>query len=187
MTTAKCNQIPFWQEQAKSHGRGNSLLLFDENERFNFLDYLMSRHGTDGIGTVTETLLRIMDSAKHASATASQRGGEAFWEDTSRKGLRYGLPAIYSAKGSLLTATPISRASSPMRPRHEKRCSAGAPVGALVLFLLYATLILGWYAGSVAWWVALAAVGLAFRTLGAMAAPDADTSGGKPDGGRWEG
>ena len=46
----------------------------------------------------------------------------------------------------------------------------GAPGGALVLFLLYAALILGWYEGSVSWWVALAAVGLAFRTLGAMAA-----------------
>ena len=47
---------------------------------------------------------------------------------------------------------------------------AGAPVGALVLFLLYASLIYGWYQGNVSWWVALAALGLAFRTLSAMGA-----------------
>jgi hypothetical protein len=47
---------------------------------------------------------------------------------------------------------------------------AGAPVGALVLFALYTALIYGWYQGNVSWWVALAALGLAFRTLSAMGA-----------------
>src|SRR6185437_5427134 len=45
---------------------------------------------------------------------------------------------------------------------------AGAPAGALILFPLYAGLIYGWYLGNVSWWLALAAVGLAFRTYSAM-------------------
>jgi hypothetical protein len=45
---------------------------------------------------------------------------------------------------------------------------AGAPMGALALFLLYAALIYGWYQGTVSWWVALAALAFAFRTLSAM-------------------
>ncbi len=117
VTAAKHTQIPFCQQQTREHGRGNSLLLFDENEGFNFLDYEMSRHGIDGIGTLVECLMRVIEAAKHASGTASQRGGEAFWEDSARKILRYTLPAHYAAKGSLaipdiirfITTAPASR------------------------------------------------------------------------------
>ncbi len=55
----------------------------------------------DGIGTVTECLMRILEAAKRASPTASQHGGEPFWEDATRQTLRYTLPPLYSATGSL--------------------------------------------------------------------------------------
>jgi hypothetical protein len=119
VTAAKYNQIPFWQEQAKLHGRSNSLVRFDENEGFNFLTYEMSLHGMDGIGTSVDCLMRIMDSAKRASPTASQRGGEPFWEDSSRKGLRYTLPPIYSAKGALSIPDIIRFISTAPTSRQE--------------------------------------------------------------------
>jgi hypothetical protein len=45
---------------------------------------------------------------------------------------------------------------------------AGSPRGALVLFVCYAALVFGWYQGNIPWWLALGAVGAAFRTLSAV-------------------
>jgi hypothetical protein len=47
---------------------------------------------------------------------------------------------------------------------------AGSPVGTPVLLSLFGSLIFGWYLGNAPWWMALAALGLAFRTLSAMGA-----------------
>ena len=101
VTAAKPDEIPLWKRYAAEHGRSNSLVLFDENEGFNFLDYEMARQGPAGIGTLVECLMRVLEAAKTASATASKHGQEAFWEDTTREILRYTLPPLYAAKGSL--------------------------------------------------------------------------------------
>jgi hypothetical protein len=45
---------------------------------------------------------------------------------------------------------------------------AGSPLPALVLFAGYAGVIAGWYQGHVVWWLALAAVSAAIRTLSAV-------------------
>jgi hypothetical protein len=104
ITAVKPEEIELWKRYAAEHGRANSLILFDENEGFNFLAYEMARQGLEGIGTVVECLMRIMEAAKRASATASQKGGEAFWEDAARQLLRYTLAPLYSATGTLTVA-----------------------------------------------------------------------------------
>ncbi len=45
---------------------------------------------------------------------------------------------------------------------------AGSPLGAIVLFFMYGAVVLGWYEGHTAWWLAVGAVGAAMRTLGAV-------------------
>jgi hypothetical protein len=65
------------------------------------LEYEMARHGMNGISTVVEYIMRIIDASRRASGTASQRGGEVFWEDSSRVVQRYTLPPLYAANGSL--------------------------------------------------------------------------------------
>lgn len=45
---------------------------------------------------------------------------------------------------------------------------AGSPRVAVVLYLGYAAVVLGWYEGYVAWWLAVIAVGAAKRTVSAM-------------------
>jgi hypothetical protein len=103
ITVSKFEDIALWRRYAQEHGRASSLVLFDENEGFNFLEYLMALHGMDGIGTVTEALLHVIDAARRASGTGSHGGGEsAFWDDATRNVLRYSLPALYAAKGALL-------------------------------------------------------------------------------------
>jgi hypothetical protein len=100
-TAVKPEEIELWRSYLAEHGRAASLVLFDENEGFNFLAYELGRQGLDGIGTVTECLMRVVEAAKRASPTASQRGGEPFWEDAARQILRYSLPLLYSASGTL--------------------------------------------------------------------------------------
>jgi hypothetical protein len=99
VTIVKPGDIDVWRRYCAEHGRAASLVLFDENECFNFLDYELSRQGMNGIGTVVECLMRILEAAKRASPTASQRGGEPFWEDATRQMFRRTVPPIYAAQG----------------------------------------------------------------------------------------
>jgi hypothetical protein len=117
VTAAKPGVVEQWMEYGRLHGRSNSIIPLDENEGFNFIEYEVSRHGIDGMGTVVEYLMRAVDASRRASGTASQRGGEVFWEDSARNTLRYTLPLIYVAKGTLtipdilrfITTAPTSR------------------------------------------------------------------------------
>jgi len=118
VTAVKPEEIALWKSYAAEHGRTNSVVFFDENEGFNFLTYELARQGIDGIGTVTECLMRVLEAAKKASPTASQRGGEAFWEDATRQILRYTILPLYVATGTL-SITDIIRFiySAPTDPR----------------------------------------------------------------------
>lgn len=100
----KPEEVELWRSHARQHGRERSIIIFDENEGFNFLSYELSRQGADGIGTVTECLLRILESARRASPTSTHRGGEEFWIDSTRKVLRHSLLPLYAANGSLSVA-----------------------------------------------------------------------------------
>ena len=101
VTTGKSSEVERWISYGKQHGRDKSIIVFDENQGFNFLAYEQARQGVEGVGTVTECLMRILEAAKRASATASQRGGEPFFEDSTREVLRYTVAPVYSATGSL--------------------------------------------------------------------------------------
>jgi len=117
-TAVKPEEIDLWRRYCAEHGRSASLILFDENEGFNFLAYELGRQGMDGIGTVTECLMRVVEAAKRASPTASQRGEEPFWQDAARMILRYSLPLVYSATGTLQIADIIRFIST--APTHPK-------------------------------------------------------------------
>jgi hypothetical protein len=101
VTVAKPGEIDVWRRYCAEHGRAASLVVFDESEGFNFLDYELGRQGMNGIGAVVECLMRILEAAKRASPTASQRGGEPFWEDATRQLFRRTVPPLYAAQGKV--------------------------------------------------------------------------------------
>lgn len=101
VTAVKPEAVSETTQAAARHGRERSVILFDENEGCNFLAYSLARYGVEGIGTITECLMRIVEAAKKVSPTASQRGGEPFWEDGMRMALRYTIPPLYAAHGTL--------------------------------------------------------------------------------------
>ncbi len=107
VTSIKPDNIPLWKGYLAKHGSSKSLVLLDETECFNFLDYELGRHGMDGISTVVEALMRILDASKRTDPTASQRGGDAFWSDSTRQCLRYTIPPLYAANGSVSIADII--------------------------------------------------------------------------------
>jgi hypothetical protein len=99
---AKPDEVELWLRYAKENGRANSVILFGDRGGggFNFIAYELARQGPDGIGSVVECLMRILDAARHTNPNAG-RGGEAFWEDATRQVLRNCLPILYAATGTI--------------------------------------------------------------------------------------
>ncbi|MDI7774686.1 TraM recognition domain-containing protein [Asticcacaulis sp. EMRT-3] len=99
---AKPDEVELWLKYAKANGRANSVVLFGDRGGggFNFITYELARQGADGMGSVVECLMRILDAARHTNPNAS-RGGEAFWEDATRQVLRNCLPILYAATGTV--------------------------------------------------------------------------------------
>jgi hypothetical protein len=117
--------VDLWKRYTAENGRKNSLILFDESEGFNFLDYELSRHGMEGIGTVTECLMRILEGAKRVSNISSGGGGEQeFWESAMRMMLRYALAPLYAAHGSVSVEDIIRFISSAPESQAQREDAA---------------------------------------------------------------
>ena len=98
---AKPEEIELWRAYCARHGRSNSLIVFDgANHGFNFLAYELARQGADGVNSVIECLMRVLEMARAASPTPG-RAGDTFWEDTTRQVLRHAVPVLYAAYGTV--------------------------------------------------------------------------------------
>jgi hypothetical protein len=108
---AKPEEVTLWEGYAAAHGRSKSVILFDENQGFNFLEYELARQGMDGIGSVTECLMRVIEAARRAGATPGG-AGDSFWQDATRMLLSYAIPAIYAATGTVSVSAIITFVTS---------------------------------------------------------------------------
>lgn len=98
---AKPEEAELWRHYVRAHGREASLIEFsDRQQGFNFLDYELARQGAHGLNSVVECLMRVLEAARNATPAAG-KGGEAFWEDTTRQMLRHTLPVLYAATGTI--------------------------------------------------------------------------------------
>jgi hypothetical protein len=97
---AKPDEIDQWTRYAAAHGRTNSLMLLGERGGgFNFISYELARQGGQGLGSVVECLMRIVEASRLARA---ERGSDnSFWEDTTRQLLRNTIPILYAATGDV--------------------------------------------------------------------------------------
>jgi hypothetical protein len=97
---AKPEEVDLWLRYAKENGRANSVIRFgDHGGGFNFLTYELARQGADGIGSVVECLMRVLEAARLSKGDG--RGGEPFWEDATRQLLRNSIPILYAATGTV--------------------------------------------------------------------------------------
>ncbi len=99
---AKPEEADLWRKACKDAGRLGSLIELDgrNGQAFNFLAYEMARLGSEGIGSVVECLLRVVEAAKVASASPG-KDGDQFWQEATRMLLRHSLPVILAATGNV--------------------------------------------------------------------------------------
>lgn len=110
---AKPEEADLWLAYAHEHGRANSVVLFGDrgDACFNFINYEMARQGPDGIGSVIECIMRVLDAARLAKPNSGAQG-EAFWEDTTRQLLRNILPILRASLGTIRIPDIIRMLSS---------------------------------------------------------------------------
>ncbi|EQB16944.1 TraM recognition domain-containing protein [Sphingobium lactosutens] len=98
-------------------GRLGSLIEWNgRNHGFNFLAYAMARMGQDGTNGLVEYLMRVVEMIRSASPMTGSNG-DAFWLDALRVLLRYSVPVVYAATGSLSIASLIAFVrSAPVSP-----------------------------------------------------------------------
>lgn len=124
VTAVKPEEIEAWNRYVQEHGRADSLILFDENEGFNFLTYELARQGMEGIGTVTECLMRILEAAKKISPGSAKGGDNEFFESSTRMTLRYTIAPLYAAYGQVSVGDIIRFVSA--APKSEKEAKDAA-------------------------------------------------------------
>jgi TraM recognition site of TraD and TraG len=98
---AKPEEAELWREYVKKHGRQDSLIEFDATQGYNFIEAELSRHGLEAASTVTECLMRILDSAQQVSSPGQGGAESPFWEQATRQCLNHTLPLLYAAHGRI--------------------------------------------------------------------------------------
>jgi hypothetical protein len=92
----------------KKAGREHSVIVWNgRNGGFNFLAWALARMGADGIGSVVEYLMRIVEIVRNASALRGT-DGDTFWLDELKRALRHMLLVIYLATGTLKMASILA-------------------------------------------------------------------------------
>ncbi len=119
---AKPEEADAVRKDCQMTGRLSSLIEVDgrNGHQFNFLRYEMARLGGDGINSVVECLLRVMEAARVASATPG-KDGEQYWMDTTRMLLRHSLPVILAATGNVSIPEIIEFVRTAPRSPEEMR------------------------------------------------------------------
>lgn len=98
---AKADEIETWIADARACGRLDSVIIFDERQGYNFIAHELARQGADGINSVVEYLMRVLEIVRLAMPGGG-RVGDAFWEAAARQLFRAILPVLYAAHGTVL-------------------------------------------------------------------------------------
>lgn len=98
---AKPEEITLWVDYARRNGRTKSLIVFDERAGgINFLSYELRRQGVNGLGSVVELLMHVIESANAAMGAGGQPSDQ-FWNESVRQVLHACIPLIFSATGDV--------------------------------------------------------------------------------------
>lgn len=118
---AKPEEAELWRRYCHQHGRTSSLIYFDgETPGFNFIAYELARQGAEGLNSVVECLMRVLEIARAASPSPG-RASESFWEDTTRQILRNSIPVLFAATGTVRIGNLLRFVrSAPSSPDHMR-------------------------------------------------------------------
>jgi hypothetical protein len=96
----KPDEVEATLDDARATERMASVLCVDGRHGFNFIEHELRRHGLDGVNTVVEFLMRVLEIIRIAMPGGG-RQGEAFWENALRQLLRMVVPILYAAYGTV--------------------------------------------------------------------------------------
>jgi hypothetical protein len=105
---AKPEEVDVWRAYARANGRSRSVILFDERSSFNIIDWLLAKYGIQGLGAVTDCLMRTMEAVDLSVGGLGGASQESFWRDASRQCLAYAIPAIYAAWGRVTIVNVVA-------------------------------------------------------------------------------
>lgn len=99
---AKPEDVDLWRGYARAAGREGDLVFLGEGSPhgFNFIDYELKAQGMDGLGSVTECLMQVLDAERVFMPNAGG-SSSAFWDRTQRQLVNNSLPYLYSAWGTV--------------------------------------------------------------------------------------
>lgn len=98
---AKPEEAELWRQYCAQCGRSKSLIEFNGSHAgFNFIAYELARQGAEGLNSVVECLMRVLEMAR-AAGPSPGRAGDVFWEDTTRQILRNTIPIVHAATGTV--------------------------------------------------------------------------------------
>ena len=130
----KPEEVELWLKYAKENGRRDSVVLFDAQQGFNFIEYEFARQGVAGVSNVTECLMRILDATDHATG-AGGVSSDPFWPQSIRLVLNHALPVIYAAHGQVTIDSVIdfvtSAAVKPEQYKNEDWCAGSFAASSL--------------------------------------------------------
>ena len=122
---AKPEEVELWISYCKQHGREKSIILFDRNRHFNFLQYEFARKGADAANSVTDILMKILKVADMAAGQGQGREGEAIWIKTTRECLLNTVTVLFSATGMVriesIVEFILSMPTAPPSTEEEKK------------------------------------------------------------------
>lgn len=107
VTVAKPTDVEMWKDYARRNGRESSVIVFDRSRGFNFLAHALVMHGVDGVGSVIELLIAVLDMADRATGTGGKES-DAFWGQASAQLLQYAVPLLHAAWGTVSVVSLLS-------------------------------------------------------------------------------
>ncbi len=110
--TTKYEETAFWIRHCRANGRGDSVIVFDDSQGYNFIDHELYRQGVNGLGNVVECLMRVVEAADTASGSAPGRASDEFWKLGTRQLIGHSVPLLYSAWGKVTIASIIGFVTS---------------------------------------------------------------------------
>jgi hypothetical protein len=98
---AKPEEAVSWRQACAKYGRSGSLIELDGSiPIINFIHYELARLGADGVNSVIECLMWVLEACRNAGPQPG-RSGEQFWIDTTKQVLRHSLPVLHAATGTV--------------------------------------------------------------------------------------
>ena len=116
----KPDEADLWVKRCNKYNRIGSLIRWDgRNHRFNFIAHCLARFGVEGLNSVIEYLLTILEIVKQAGP-APGRASEQFWTDSIRAMLRHTVPLLYAATGTVRIAEVLRFVQSAPLPEQMR-------------------------------------------------------------------